>query len=508
MPISTGMPTHTPPGLDGFSGLRSRVRPGFLLSFSVAGLIGLALLAFVVSRILGGAIRTDQLANATSSADLLSAASFGLHVPGASHLTTGELKTLDQITLAARRTADVSGVTIWDLHGRVLYSNDHRTIGGKVGVSPDMSAASGGQTMTTVTTGAKSSAGLTAAQQIEVTTPIYGPRAVKPIAVAEVVLPYAPVAQAISSRTQRINYILVGAALLFYGLLWPLLLRASKAVRSQADPRKQALLRQLANAIRRDELLLHYQPTVDLADGQVVAVEALLRWRHPKRGFLAPNEFLPTVTDYALNSQLALHVVAMALRDCEQWRARGIDAAVNVNLSVANVLDAALPEQIGKLLATGGIPPSALGLEVTETAIVADEGKAAMMLKTLDGMGVRIAIDNFGTGYSSLVGLRDLPVTELKIAREFVMGLRMRPRDKAIVRLITRMAHELEVKVIAEGVEDEDTVNELADLEVDMAQGYYFSKPLPLAELIAWFDAPVMAGRAFPPGPLTPLVTQ
>ncbi len=271
-------------------------------------------------------------------------------------------------------------------------------------------------------------------------------------------------AQSIASRTKRINYILVGAALLFYGLLWPLLLRASKAVRSQADPRKQALLRQLANAIRRDELLLHYQPTVDLADGHVVAVEALLRWRHPKQGLLAPNEFLPTVTDYALNSQLALYVVETALRDCAEWRARGIDAAVNVNLSVANVLDPALPEQIGKLLATGGIPPSALGLEVTETAIMADEGKSATMLKTLDAMGVRIAIDDFGTGYSSLAGLRDLPLTELKIAREFIMGLRMRPRDKAIVRLITRLAHELEVRVIASGVEDEATVNELADL--------------------------------------------
>jgi EAL domain-containing protein (putative c-di-GMP-specific phosphodiesterase class I) len=502
------MPTHTPPGLAGFSGLRSRIRPGFLLSFSVAGLIGLALLAVVVSRILGGAIKSEQLANATSSAELLSAASYGPHVPGAAHLSVGRLKQLDAITLAARRTIDISAATIWSLKGRVLYSNDHPAIGAKVAISPDMLAASSGRTATTVTTAAASGAGHAHGRQIEVTTPIYGARVVKPIAIAEVLLPYAPVAAAISSRTKRINYILVGAALLFYGLLWPLLLRASKAVRSQADPRKQALVRQLANAIRQDQLLLHYQPTIDLADGHVVAVEALLRWRHPKRGLLAPNEFLPSLTDYALNSQLALHVVEMALRDCAQWRARGIDAAVNVNLSVANVLDSALPEQIGKLLATGGIPPSALGLEVTESAIVADEGKAAVMLRTLDGMGVRIAIDDFGTGYSSLVGLRDLPVAELKIAREFVMGLRMRPRDKAIVRLITLMAHELEVKVIASGVEDEDTVNALADMDVDMAQGHYFSAPLSLAELIAWFDAPVLAGRASEPEPTTQLVAQ
>jgi EAL domain-containing protein (putative c-di-GMP-specific phosphodiesterase class I) len=188
----------------------------------------------------------------------------------------------------------------------------------------------------------------------------------------------------------------------------------------------------------------------------------------------------------------------MALRDCQEWRDRGIDAAVNVNLSVANVLDDGLPDEIGKMLATCGIPPRALGLEVTETAIVADEQKATAMLKALDGMGVRIAIDNFGTGYSSLTCLRDLPVSELKIDREFIVGLRVRPRDKAIVRLITRLAHGLEVKVIAEGVEDEETVNELAELEVDMAQGYYFSRPLPLAELVAWFEDPAIAGRVAP----------
>ena len=305
-------------------------------------------------------------------------------------------------------------------------------------------------------------------------------------------------AEAIATQTHRINYILFGAALLFYTALWPLLLRASRAVRVQTDPRKLALIRELSRGIERDELLLYYQPEIDLIEGRVVAVEALLRWQHPKRGLLAPSAFLPTVTDAELNAQLAVHVVAMALRDCQQWRDRGIDAAVNVNLSIANVLDDGLPDQIGKMLAAGGIPPGVLGLEVTETAIVADEQRATAMLKALDGMGVRIAIDDFGTGYSSLACLRDLPITELKIDRDFVVGLRTRPRDRAIVRLITHLAHGLDVKVIAEGVEDEQTVNELAALEVDMAQGYYFSRPLPLAELVAWFETPMISARVAP----------
>jgi EAL domain-containing protein (putative c-di-GMP-specific phosphodiesterase class I) len=476
-------------GIAGRSELRSRARPGFLLTISVAGLICVASLAFIVSRIVGASVRTDELAGVTSSVKLLAGASFGPNVTSATRLSSVELEALDQVTLVAHRTAGVSAVTIWNLHNRVLYSTDHRLIGTTAGSSSGAVGAFTGRALTTV------EAGPAASQQIRVVVPVYGARVATPIAAAQVVLPYAQVGQNISASTQQIDYILIGAALLLYAALWPMLLRASRAVRAQTDPRRAALLSELADAMKNDQLLLHYQPTVDLTEGRVVAVEALLRWQHPKRGLLAPSEFLPTVTDHALNSQLALHVVDMALRDCQEWRDRGIDAGVNVNLSVANVLDDALPDEIGKMLATCGIPPGALGLEVTETAIVADELKATAMLKALDGMGVRIAIDDFGSGHSSLACLRDLPVSELKIDRAFVVGVRLRPRDKAIVRLITMLAHGLEVQVIAEGVEDEETVNELAELGVDMAQGYYFSRPMPLADLVAWFEAPLIAGR-------------
>ena len=171
---------------------------------------------------------------------------------------------------------------------------------------------------------------------------------------------------------------------------------------------------------------------------------------------------------------------------------------MNVNLSAANALDAGLPEQIGQLLGARGIPANVLGLEVTETAIGADPERAKRMLEALDRMGVRIAIDDFGTGYSSLAGLRDLPVSELKVDRQFVAAMKDHARDEAIVRSTIRLAHELEIKVIAEGVEDAETLEQIASLECDMAQGYYFSRPLPLAELVAWFDAPVIAGRAEP----------
>ena len=477
------------------------MRPGFLLSVSVAGLLAVALVAFFVSQILGAEIRNTQITSATRSAELLAAASLGPQLgTGKVPLDAEQIKALDQAALAGRRTAGLAGVGIWDQQSRVLYATDHGLIGTTVLRTPEALAAASGKTSSTVGTGARSVAGTFSGKQIDVAVPVYGQGA-KPIAVAEVVLPYAPVAQQVSDQTQRIDLILVGASLLFYAALWPGLLRASRAVRSQSDPRRRSLLRELERAIAHDELLLHYQPTVNIAEGRVTGVEALLRWRHPKRGLLAPSEFLPTVVDGPLNSRLALHVVGMALRDCAAWRERGVDAGVSVNLSVTNVLDGALSEQVGKMLATAGIPPGALGLEVTEAAIVADPERAAGVLRALDRLGVRVCIDNFGTGYSSLACLRDLPVAELKVDRQFVAGLHIRPRDRMIVSLIIRLAHELDVTVIAEGVEDLDTLTDLSELGCDIAQGYYFSRPLALGELVAWFEEPLAAGYAPPVAP-------
>jgi len=475
------------------------MRPGFLLTFSVAGLLAVGLVAFAVSRILGTEIRHTQVTDGTRSAELLAAASLGPQLgTGSRPLDAGQLKALDQATLAARRTAGLAGVGVWDRQSRVLYATNHRLIGTTVLRTPEAIAAFSGKTSSTVVSRAPSVVSNFTAKQIDVAVPIYRQGVSKPIAVAEIALPYAPVAQQISEQTQRIDLILIGASLLFYAVLLPVLLRASKAVRKQSDPHRKALLRELEHAIAHDELLLHYLPTINLAEGRVTGVEALLRWRHPRRGLLAPSEFLPTVVDSALNRRLALCVVSMALRDCGAWRERGIDAAVNVNLSVQNILDDALSEEIGKMLATAGIPPGALGLEVTEAAIVADPEKAAETLRALDRLGVRICIDNFGTGYSSLACLRDLPVAELKVDHQFIAGLHIRSRDKMIVSLIIRLAHELQVTVIAQGVEDLATLTDLAELRCDMAQGYYFSQPLPLAELVTWFEAPLAAGCAPP----------
>ncbi len=474
------------------------VRPGFLFTFSVAGLLAVVLVAFALSRIVGGELRSAQLASATRSAELLVSTLGPQLASGTGHLDGRQLKTLDRAMLSARRTVGIDGGAIWDSRSRVLYSTDQRLIGTTVSRPPEVLTALSGSTSTAVRGRAPWSTVSFVGKQMDVAVPLYGRNVTKPIAVAELIVPEAPVAQQVANQRQRIDFILFGAALLFYAALWPILLRASKAARGQSNPRKKALLRELHNAIEHDELLLLYQPTVNLAQGRVTGVEALLRWRHRKHGLLAPSEFLPTVLDGALNSELALHVIGLALRDCEAWRERGMDVGVNVNLSVPNVLDDALCEQIGKMLASAGIPPRALGLEVTEAALIADPEKAARMLRSLDSLGVRICIDDFGTGYSSLACLRDLPVSELNVDHKFVGGLHLQPRDKMIVRLIVRLAHELDVRVIAEGVEDLDTLGDLAEIDCDEAQGYYFSAPLPLVELVAWFEAPVAAVYAHP----------
>jgi EAL domain-containing protein (putative c-di-GMP-specific phosphodiesterase class I) len=480
--------------------LRLRLRPGFLLTFSLVGLLAVGLLAFVVARVTGGEIRSDELNNATQSAELLAAASVGPRLAAnLGHLPRSALTALDEAALAAHRTTGLEGIGVWDPRSRVVYATDHRLIGTTLLPSTEVRGALQGQTTTVVRNGAVSPIGHFSGSQVAVAVPIYLGRSHTPVAAADVLLPYAPIAHQISDQTRRMDLILLGAALLFYALLWPRLLQASRAERLQQDPRAKAVLRELEQGIAREELLLHYQPMIDLSDGHVVGVEALLRWRHPRRGLLAPSEFLPTLVDGELVGKLALHVVEMALRDCAAWRDRGIDAGVNVNLSTPNTIDGGLPEQIGKLLATRGIPAETLGLEVTETAIAADPERATAMLCALDGMGVRIAIDDFGTGYSSLAGLRDLPVSELKVDRQFVAGLIAQPREAAIVRSTIRLAHELGVKVVAEGVEDEQIAEELASLGCDMAQGYYFSRPLPLGDLVAWFEAPLVAGSPADP---------
>jgi diguanylate cyclase (GGDEF)-like protein/PAS domain S-box-containing protein len=242
----------------------------------------------------------------------------------------------------------------------------------------------------------------------------------------------------------------------------------------------------MRRAIEHDELLVHFQPKLDLRDGTLVGVEALVRWQHPQRGFLPPAEFIPLAEEIGLIYPLTRWVLEAALRQHHAWRALGLDIPVAVNLSRRSLHDPQLPAMIAELLARLGVAPAGLVLEITEGSLMSDPVRAWENLAQLRALGVRMSIDDFGTGYSSLASLKNLSVDELKIDRSFVQAMATDASSRAIVRAIIDLADALNLQVVAEGVEDRATWDVLAGLGCDVAQGYFLSRPLAAADLEAW----------------------
>jgi diguanylate cyclase (GGDEF)-like protein/PAS domain S-box-containing protein len=252
------------------------------------------------------------------------------------------------------------------------------------------------------------------------------------------------------------------------------------------DPRRLALLGELRRAIEVDQLLLHYQPKVDLKTRTVVGAEALVRWRHPKHGMVPPDQFIPLAEQGGLIKPLTRWVLDHALTQCEAWMREEPKLPVAVNLSARNLHDPQLVEQVTGLLASRQVAPELLQLELTESAVMTDPVRAGEILGVLDATGVGISIDDFGTGYTSLAYLRRLPVSELKIDKSFVMGMTKEDEDTAIVRSTNDLGHNLGLSVVAEGVEDEPTLELLGSFGCDAAQGYYMGRPMPAADLARW----------------------
>jgi diguanylate cyclase (GGDEF)-like protein len=240
-----------------------------------------------------------------------------------------------------------------------------------------------------------------------------------------------------------------------------------------------ALAAELRRGIEAGELVLHYQPKLALDGTRSDGVEALVRWQHPHLGLVSPEGFIPLAEQSNLIKPLTLWVLDEALRQCAAWRQGGFDLRVAVNLSTRSLLDRALAGQVAGLLAKHDLPPSALQLEVTETKIVADFGRAQAVLHELRSLGVRVAIDDFGTGYSSLAQLQQLPADELKIDKSFVMDMDVNANNAAIVRSTIDLGRNLGLEVTAEGVETEETRDLLQQLGCDYVQGYLLGRPAP-----------------------------
>ncbi len=253
------------------------------------------------------------------------------------------------------------------------------------------------------------------------------------------------------------------------------------------DPAHLALLGELRRALAADELQLHSQPKVDLKTHTVVGAEALLRWPHPRHGFVPPSEFIPLAEQTGLIRLLTRWVLDRAVGEARGWERAGRRLPVAVNVSARSLHDGRLLEDVEEALLTHDLPAERLEIEVTESAVMTDPGRAADVLAWLKGRGVGIAIDDFGTGYSSLGLLRRLPVSLLKIDKSFVLGMAGDAgEDTAIVRSTADLAHNLGLSVVAEGVEDQWTLDLLGTFGCDQAQGYHIARPMPNADLVRW----------------------
>ena len=255
------------------------------------------------------------------------------------------------------------------------------------------------------------------------------------------------------------------------------------------SPERVAMVGDLRRAIAGDELVLHYQPQLDYAAGRVTSVEALVRWEHPERGLVPPDEFIGLAEQTGLIGELTAWVLRAAIPQAAAWQAEGLPVAVSVNLSARNLRDPGLADLVAGLLGSAGLGPSRLLLEITESALMQDPTQALATLQSLRSLGLSVAVDDYGTGYSSLSYLKQLPLHELKIDRSFVRHLTKEADDLSIVRSTIGLAHELGLRVVAEGVEDDTTLQLLATLGCDLAQGYHLSRPIPAVELTRWLRA-------------------
>ncbi len=255
---------------------------------------------------------------------------------------------------------------------------------------------------------------------------------------------------------------------------------------SSPVPQRIALLGELRRALERRELVVHYQPQVDLLSLELTGLEALVRWQHPTRGLLTPAEFLDVAESTGLIVPLTLQVLDQACSQAAAWLSTDLAVPIAVNLSPRCFHDPELMEHIQRVLRRHGLPASQLKLEMTENALMKNSERAREVLEALASAGHELSLDDFGTGFSSLSHLRDLPATELKIDRSFVTEMSSKPHDELLVRSIIDLAHNLGLLVVAEGIEDERTLHTLRHLTCDIAQGYHVGRPMPASELRSW----------------------
>jgi EAL domain-containing protein (putative c-di-GMP-specific phosphodiesterase class I) len=239
---------------------------------------------------------------------------------------------------------------------------------------------------------------------------------------------------------------------------------------------------ELGLAVKRGELRLYYQPIVDLREGRIVGAEALVRWQHPERGLVPPDDFIPIAEESDLICELGLWVVETACQQLATWQAAGRNLYLSINVSVRQIPDALPASLLKETIARFGIPASSVALEITEGVMLSDIDKGINWIQELRKEGFRVYMDDFGTGYSSLSYLKRFPINVVKIDKSFISDMNEETNDRVLVRAITAMSEALGLDVVAEGIENEGQIELLKEIGCHYGQGFYFSKPIPISE--------------------------
>ena len=390
----------------------------------------------------------------------------------------------------ARRDSPLTGIVVWNASGTIAFARGSARHEAPARALPPLARAARTTGRTQVSYDADPGVGPT----VEAAVPL-GLRGLN--SVAEFHYSRAGIERNLNRATQHLYYATGAAGLVMYLAILPLLAWLAKRVTPPVDPAHRAIRAELRRAIDRHELELYYQPQVDLSRGTVVGLEGLVRWNRPRRGLLGPAAFLPVAEASSdLLVTLTHEVLDIGVRDCASWNRSGTAIPVAVNIPAAAVLDGSLVPTVARTLARHELTPQMLTLELTEGSLMDQRTDVIEPLKALRALGVSISIDDFGTGHSSLARLRTLPLDELKIDRSFISGITTDDRDLGVARLVFALGSELGLRVVAEGVENEPTMELLVALGCRYIQGFHISRPLREPKLREWLERRAKCGRS------------
>ena len=289
------------------------------------------------------------------------------------------------------------------------------------------------------------------------------------------------------AKAYSLDIIATIAKPLEFSLFKSIIQKHSKIEKRQGNNSELTLsAEELKNAIHQNQLILHYQPQINVKSGALTGVEALVRWQHPEHGLIYPDLFISLAENNGLIGDLTDQVIKQAVDQACYWKSQNLVCQISVNISAENITSLSSPEHLSQMLKDKDLDPSLLTLEVTESVLMGQLTTSLDILTRLRIKGIKLSIDDFGTGYSSLSQLYRMPFTELKVDQSFVMNITKDDEAHGIVKTCIMLGHELNMHVVAEGVEDKETLELLGELNCDLAQGYHIARPMPAEDLIPW----------------------